>query len=326
MRKVVVALAALSLCSASATEPAKPAAPVINRFHFDTTYEQGRLLKLKTPRGVTRYEYDPTGKLTRKVLPHGITVDYYRDRDGKLVETRFSNGLARTRYYDRQGKLSRIIGSDGFVLTVSGAGAGRSVVVTGPKDYRFDMTPVIQKSRTSYASMMGKLKPKAMLIAGGGGGGCSAAWWADVNCDWNDGGDFGGGDGGGGGGGYDDGWGSGTDEWGGDYSGDSSADTGEGSAVDDGVATDWGGENGVGEYGDDPGRPSGRWGEIAGDPLLPSPGDYNYMRCMQTNCENQNVDFRRVCSREPVQNQEMCYRYTAKFYFKCERECWYASY
>ena len=68
------------------------------------------------------------------------------------------------------------------------------------------------------------------------------------------------------------------------------------------------------------------WAGAGGDPLLPSPGDYNYMRCMQTNCENQNVDFRRVCSREPVQNQEMCYRYTAKYYFKCERECWYASY
>lgn len=164
------------MCSASALEPAKPAPSAINRFHFDTIYEHGRLLKLKTPRGVTKYEYNPSGKLSRKVLPGGATIDYFHDRDGKLVETRFSNGLVRTRDYDRNGKLSKIIGTDGFVLTVTGVGLARSVVVTGPRDYRFDMTPIIRKARTSYASMMGRSRAKAMLISRDGDSGCSGSW------------------------------------------------------------------------------------------------------------------------------------------------------
>ncbi|WP_426106043.1 hypothetical protein [Massilia sp. TSP1-1-2] len=305
MRRVLAAVAALTfLCSARAQEAAKPPPSVIDRFHFDTTYEHGRLLTLKTPRGITKYEYAPSGKLSRKILPTGITIDYFHDRDGKLVETRFSNGLVRTRYYDRNGKLSKIIGSDGYVLTVTGAGQSRSVVVTGPNNYHFDMTPIIQKGRTSYAAMMGKSRPHAMLADSGGGGGCSGSWWGEAGCDWYDGGDFGGS------GSYDDGWGAGADEW----------------NDNDDVAADWGVGNGEGEYGDDPWYGGAGPGSMDSDPLLPSPGDYNYMRCMQSNCENQNVDFRAICAREPVQNQEMCYRYTAKYYFKCERECWYASY
>ena len=321
MRSVLAAVAALSLlCSATTAEPAKPAPSAIKRFQFDATYEQGRVLKLKTPRGVTKYEYNPAGKLSRKILPTGITIDYFHGRDGKLVETRFSNGLVRTRHYDRSGRLSKIIGTDGYVLTVAGAGPARSVVVTGPKDYRFDLTPIIRTGRTSYASMMGKFRPKALVIASGRDQGCTSSWWADTDCDWSGAGDYEGG------GSYDDGWGTGADEWGGDagYAGDGS---GVVHAPDDDFAYDWGGDAGAGEYGNEAGGgSSGDWAGAGGDPLLPSPGDYNYMRCMQTNCENQNVDFRRVCSREPVQNQEMCYRYTAKYYFKCERECWYASY
>lgn len=325
MKRVLAAVAAVSLLSsAGAQQAAKPAPSAINRLHFDTSYEQGRLLKLKTPRGVTRYEYDPSGKLSRKILPAGTTVDYFHDRDGKLVETRFSNGLVRTRHYGRDGKLATIISSDGFVLTVTGAGLNRRIIVTGPKDYRFDMTPVIQKGRSSYASAMGKVRPKALLAdsgagSGGSDGACSASWWGEAECDWAGGGDFGGG------GSYDDGWGEAADEWGGGAGNDGHDAPYSGSGGDD-VAADWGGENGAGEYGDVPGIEYGAPGAMASDPLLPSPGDYNYMRCMQSNCENQNVDFRRVCSREPVQNQEMCYRYTAKYYFKCERECWYASY
>ncbi len=323
MRKVLAAVAAFSLiCSAAAAEPAKPAPSAVNRFHFDTTYEQGRLLKLKTPRGVTKYEYNPAGKLSRKILPTGVTIDYFHDRDGKLVETRFSSGLVRTRHYDRHGRLSKIIGSDGYVLAVSGVGPARSVVVTGPKDYRFDMTALVRKARTSYASMMGKLRPKAMVIANGADKGCTSSWWSDTDCDWSGAGEFDGGSI------YDDGWGSGADEWGGGGAasdGSDVVDAGDDDLAGDWDGGDWAGSGGEGDDFDESGNGSGsEW--AGGDPLLPSPGDYNYMRCMQTNCENQNVDFRRVCSREPVQNQEMCYRYTAKYYFKCERECWYASY
>ncbi len=324
MRSLLAALAAfLLLGPAGATEPAARAPSIHDKFRFDSTYENGRIMRLKTPRGVTRYEYGKEGRLARKILPGGVTVDYYHDRDGKLVETRFSTGLVRTSHYDRDGMLAKIVGSDGYILNASGPKGLRTVVVTGPKEYRVDLTPVIEKGKTSYASMMGKLRPKALMISSGGvgaGGGCEITWWGDMACDASDGGDYGGGSG------YDDGWGGGGDggdEWGGDQgAGDYGDDAGYGG--DEDAGGDWGGEQGDAGAGSGSGYEhgggsgGGGWGE--------SPGDRVYLRCMETNCEQQNRDFREFCAKEINGNKEMCYRYTAKYYFQCERQCWYQSY
>jgi YD repeat-containing protein len=323
MKSSLAAVVALSfLVSAQASDLAPPI-----KFRYDTTYEHGRLLKLKTPRGVARYEYDQAGKLRRKILPKGVVVDYYHDRAGRLVETRFSTGLVRTRHYDRDGKLTHIIGSDGFTLTVNGAGNARTVVVTGPNNYRADLTPLLKKARTTYASKIGTLPPQALFAPGGSAdGGCSISMWGGLECDFGDGG------------GYDDSWGggdsgAGADEWAGDSgAGEYGDDSGYGS--DTGAGSDYGGggnghSEGGGYGGNDDttdwdGMDGGAGGEQAPDPG--SPGNNVYLQCMTVNCERQNQDFREFCSRELPQHQEMCYRYTAKYYFKCERECWYTSY
>ena len=281
---------------------------------------------MRTPRGVARYEYDQAGRLVRKNLPKGVTVDYYHDRDGRLVETRFSTGLVRTRHYERNGKLSHIVGSDGYTLTVKGSGKTRSVVVTGPKQYSADIARIHRKGQSAYAAMIGRMRPGALLMQADGDGGCTFNWWGNLECDLA-------------GGSYDDSWGAG--DWGGGGDGDGDGWSG-------GVVDEWGGDVGAGEYGDDAGYESGHdtgveagggdhgdsgsghwdgWGagnNGAGDPG--SPGNNAYMQCMAVSCERQNQDFREFCSREPAKDQEMCYRYTAKYYFKCERECWYKSY
>jgi YD repeat-containing protein len=304
----VCALLCTLPCTAGAAEEIKSAPSLRDRFRVATMYHDGQLLKLRTPRGVTRYVYAPDGKLSRKILPGGVTVDYLRDREGRVVETRFSTGLVRTSHYDRDGKLSHIVGSDGFVLRASGPAGARTVQVTGPGNYQVDMTPMFKKGGATYASQMGSRHPRALSKMIDDDGGCGFLENGDNSCDWS-------GDGWGGGGG-DGGDGSGQDEWGGDTgAGDYGDDAGY-IADDDTGGERWGGGGDYAgtDFGNDPTGVPG------------SPGDLGYLRCMAAVCEVKNREFKDFCSGESPRNQELCYRVALRHYLTCERKCWYENY
>ncbi len=337
MRRLLAAIAAMSfLYPAGAAEPAAPAPSISSKYRIDPTYEDGRLLRLKTPRGVTRYEYGRDGKLSRKILPKGVTIDYYYDRAGKLVESRSSSGLVRTSQYDRQGMLAQIVGSDGYVLNASGPKGNRTIVITGPKAYRVDLTPMINMARKTYASkMMGKKRPAPMLI-GGGGSGCGYSWDGTISCEESDGGDYG--DGGAyGDGWYDDGWGAAGDD---DY-GAAEDDNGSGwtdDGGDSGWAEDGGGEDDAqygaaedddGGYGNDSGEGGGEPpGADTGGPWPPersaSPGNNGFMRCM-VDCDRADVYMKQYC-RVAAANKPVCDEVALRTYFSCDRRCRYENY
>lgn len=341
MRRLLAALLALSfLYPAGAAEPVKPAPSLSSKFRIDPTYEDGRLLKLKTPRGVTKYEYGRDGKLTRKILPKGVTVDYYYDRSGRLVESRFSTGVVRTSDYDRQGRLAQIVGSDGYVLNASGPMGKRTIVITGPKDYRVDLTPMINMARKSYASkMMGKNRPRPMVSsAGGSNSGCEETWNGDTTCDGFDGGEYGGG-GDYGEGGYDD-WGAAEDDAGygeaedavadgeDDYDYDYDYDSGYGEA-EDAVADGEDDDSGYGEAEDEDGADAGEPpGADTGGPWPPqrssSPGDNGFLRCM-VDCDRADVYMKQYC-RVAAANKPVCDQVALRTYFSCDRRCRYENY
>lgn len=168
--------------------------------------QNGVLISSTMPSGTTKYEYN--GKqLVKKLLPNGVSVDYFYDRSGRFVEARFSTGLVRTAHYDRTGRLTVVIGSDGYNVNLTGRGSrDGTAVVTGPNDYRFDMTPKLKEVRQALL----KGQPLHADLSIGDFGDC----YGDDefgSCNW--------GGGGGGGGGYD---------FGGDYGGDYGAGWGPG--------------------------------------------------------------------------------------------------
>jgi YD repeat-containing protein len=317
MGRFLAAIAAL--CYAAMAGAAEP--PTLKYIRPEYLADHGKIFAAKTAKGVTKYEYSD-GKLVRKILPKGGTIDYYYDRAGKITESRFSSGLVRTYQRDRAGKLVRIVGSNGYTKTVRAPNGAKVLVITGPKDYKLDLTAVRASSRASMVSAMSalrgtKVRP-TLTDAGGGGGGCTSSIF-DVSADCsNDSGE----DGGGGGGGDD------SDSWDGDSgAGEYGDDSGYVADEDE----DWSGDSGVGAYGDDSGYPSdaesgGGSGSGGQEPV--SNGNAAYLTCMASTCEIANREFRDFCDSAvvPPHEKEVCNRHTVIAYFRCERECWRTSY
>ncbi len=299
MRSTLAAAAAMLFAlSASAAGP-------FQHFQPDYTFSNGKLFASKTPRGETRYEYKD-GRLSRKILPKGGTIDYYYDRVGKPVEVRFSNGLVRTYQYNRAGKLQQIIGSNGFNKIFIDPSGVNVLLITGPGNYRLDLTTIAKRVRGAHAGAMMTLRPRALAEKLEDGSSDCTSNFYETSSACESGGDHTG-----------DAYGGGGDAWGGgDY---------------------WGGDVGGGEYGDDTGYASedddaGYWPDNGPDsggadpPDHGSRGDNKYLLCMSGVCEPANKNFRKWCADAVPYDYPKCLDATAKEYFRCERQCRYESY
>ncbi len=305
MKRYLAALAALChTCLAGAGEPA-----VLKNMRPDYTYAQGKILAAKTAKGVTQYEYKD-GKLARKWLPGGRTIDYYYDRNGKLVESRFSTGLVRTYQRDRLGRLRQIVGSNGYTKTLRGPAGEKMLVITGPKNYRLDLTSVVQKQHKSTVSALAAMRGTTVRSLLEHSDGCTMKRFSDSGAEVG-------------------------------------SECGEGGAwFGDPWADDpWGGDVGAGEYGDDSGYAAdedeqwdGGYGgtdtEWIGGELGSRPperggprGNLAYQACMATVCEPADIKFRDVCDNHaPPQDRVVCNRATVQVYFWCEADCRRRSY
>jgi YD repeat-containing protein len=295
---IAMALTAIVCCTVHAGDAGSRTARLTTRFDQlrpSYVFEDGKLTSSSMPRArgrSTKYEYNGT-QLTRKTLPNGTTVDYYYSRDGKLVETRFSTGLVRTLHYDRKtGNLAQIVGSDGYSLTlgysIDDPKATPSLIVTGPKNYRLDLTSKLQSVTTK--AILNVVQPRgngksAVAADGGGGGFCGGADYGSDYCDWGGGGDGGGAEGGS------------------DASGEGDGNAGEGG--DAGAAgTGW----------DAPGQGDGEGDKRADDRMA-------YERCMASICDPADTTFRRLCNAEPANKRAICHDAADREYWSCERGC-----
>ncbi len=304
MRKFLTALAALCYCYAAHATPS-----TFKGIHPDHTYEDGRLKFVKSSKGVTKFEYRD-GKVSRKILPDGRTIDFYYGRDGKIMETRFSSGLVRTYQRNRAGQLIQIVGSNSYTKTLRDTTGAKVLLFTGPNGYRNDLTEILRKTEKSILARMikfGGAKVRPLVQKSEDGGGSCGFWTVDTGYDCF--GNGGGGDGGGG-----DYW--GEDVGGGEYGDDSGDD------YDDDT---WGGDTGYGG--------SGGEGSGGGTPTFPpappnSNGDNAYYSCMTRVCEPANKRFREFCGtgHVPPNHYARCMNATVKEYFNCEVDCRYRSY
>ena len=77
------------------------------------SYEDNKLVAIKTPEGLNRYRYDKKGNLDKSTDANGNSTEFKYDLRGRLTEVKDALGRATRYVYEASGNLSSIIDPDG---------------------------------------------------------------------------------------------------------------------------------------------------------------------------------------------------------------------
>ncbi len=111
----------------------------------------GRRDAVRDARGVTRWEWDASDRLLRRMEPDGATLAYTYDAEGRRTSLATAEGV--TRYtYDAVGRLRTVVASDGGVFEMSYDEAGRRVELVRPNGlvttYGYDAAGRLERVET----------------------------------------------------------------------------------------------------------------------------------------------------------------------------------
>ena len=77
------------------------------------SYEDNKLVAIKTTEGLNRYRYDKKGNLDKSIDANGNSTEFKYDLRGRLTEVRDALGKVTRYVYEASGNLSSIIDPDG---------------------------------------------------------------------------------------------------------------------------------------------------------------------------------------------------------------------